>query len=169
MNFRRMKLEDVVEVHALDVASFSLPWPERSFRYELTENPASRMWVAEDLEQPMGERIRAMLGLWMIIDEAHIGTIAVIAGERRKGLGQRLLAHALLKASNEGARSVYLEVRAGNTAAQRMYHKFGFEITAVRPRYYSDNYEDALLMNWESIDREKLERFFKEVKVQAGG
>jgi [ribosomal protein S18]-alanine N-acetyltransferase len=169
VNFRRMKLEDVVEVHALDVASFSLPWPERSFRYELTENPASRMWVAENTERQQGQRIRAMLGLWLIVDEAHIGTIAVVAEEHRKGLGQQLLAHALLEASNEGARSVYLEVRAGNTAAQRMYHKFGFEIAAVRPRYYSDNYEDALLMNWESIDREKLERLLKEVKVQAGG
>lgn len=163
MNFRRMKLEDVVEVHVLDVASFNLSWPERSFRYELTENPASRMWVAEDMEQLQGHRIRAMLGLWLIIDEAHIGTIAVVVEERRKKLGQRLLAHALLEASNEGARSVYLEVRSGNMAAQRMYHKFGFEITAVRPRYYSDNFEDALLMNWEFIDREKLERFLKEV------
>ncbi len=169
MIFRRMKLEDVVEVHALDVASFSLPWPERSFRYELTENPASRMWVAEDPQHPQGHQIHAMLGLWLIMDEVHIGTIAVIREERRKGLGQRLLAHALLEASNEGARRVYLEVRAGNTEAQRMYHKFGFEITAVRPRYYSDNYEDALMMNWEAIDREKLERILKETKTEAGG
>ena len=44
---RPMKLEDISQVHEIDVQSFSLPWPERSFRYELTENQTSRLWVAE--------------------------------------------------------------------------------------------------------------------------
>ena len=73
MNFaiRRMTLEDVPTVHEIDTLSFSLPWPERSFQFELTENPVSRGWVAES-----GGRIAAMLVLWLIVDEAHIATVA---------------------------------------------------------------------------------------------
>jgi len=68
---------------------FSLPWPERSFRFELTENPVSCGWVAE-----VDGRIVAMLVLWFIIDEAHIATIAVHPDFRRQGIGEQILLHA---------------------------------------------------------------------------
>jgi ribosomal-protein-alanine N-acetyltransferase len=144
---RRMRLEDVPAVHEIDVLSFSLPWPERSFRYEVTENPVSRGWVAD-----MDGRIAAMLVLWFIIDEAHIATIAVHPDFRRQGIGEQILLTALRAAREEGARRAFLEVRAGNAAAQVMYRKFGFEVVGVRPKYYRDNNEDASLMNLENFD-----------------
>ncbi|HTX92209.1 MAG TPA: ribosomal protein S18-alanine N-acetyltransferase [Anaerolineales bacterium] len=144
---RRMTLEDVPVVHAIDSLSFSLPWPERSFRFELTGNPVSRGWVAE-----VDGRIAAMLVLWFIVDEAHIATIAVHPDFRRQGIGERILLHALRAAQAEGARRAFLEVRAGNSAAQAMYKKYGFEVAGVRPHYYKDNNEDALLMNLENFD-----------------
>jgi ribosomal-protein-alanine N-acetyltransferase len=144
---RRMRLEDVPAVHEIDVLSFSLPWPERSFRYEVTENPVSRGWVAD-----MDGRIAAMLVLWFIIDEAHIATIAVHPDFRRQGIGEQILLTALRAAREEGARRAFLEVRAGNAAAQVMYRKFGFEVVGVRPKYYRDNNEDAFLMNLENFD-----------------
>lgn len=144
---RRMTLTDVPAVHEIDVLSFSLPWPERSFRFELTENPVSRAWVSE-----VDGKIAAMLVLWFIVDEAHIATIAVHPDFRRQGLGEQILLFALRAARNEGAQRVFLEVRAGNTAAQAMYKKFGFEVAGVRPGYYKDNNEDALLMNLERFD-----------------
>jgi [ribosomal protein S18]-alanine N-acetyltransferase len=147
MLIRRMTLEDVPAVHEIDLLSFSLPWPERSFRFELIENPVSRAWVAE-----MDGRIAAMLVLWFIVDEAHIATIAVHPNFRRQGIGESILLHALKDVQAEGARRAFLEVRAGNLGAQAMYKKYGFEIAGVRPGYYKDNNEDALLMNLEKFD-----------------
>jgi [ribosomal protein S18]-alanine N-acetyltransferase len=144
---RRMELEDIPAVHEIDLLSFSLPWPERSFRFELTENPVSRGWVAE-----VDQKIAAMLVLWFIVDEAHVATIAVHPDFRRQGIGEQILLQALRAAHAEGAQRAFLEVRAGNAAAQAMYKKYGFEVAGVRRGYYQDNDEDALLMNLEKFD-----------------
>jgi [ribosomal protein S18]-alanine N-acetyltransferase len=144
---RRMTLQDVSEVHEIDVLSFSLPWPERSFRFELTENPIARAWVAE-----VDDRVAAMLVLWFIINEAHVATIAVHPHFRRQGIGEQILLCALRSVKAEGAERAFLEVRAGNQAAQTMYKKYGFEVAGVRRGYYKDNNEDALLMNLEKFD-----------------
>ena len=144
---RRMTLEDVPFVHEIDSLSFSLPWPERSFRFELTENPVSRSWVAES-----GGRIAAMLVLWLIVDEAHIATIATHPDFRRQGIGEQLMIAALLSARAEGATRAFLEVRAGNADALALYKKYGFIVVGVRPRYYKDNNEDAILMNMEDLN-----------------
>ncbi len=157
---RRMRLEDVEQVHQLDVISFSLPWPERSFRYELTENPSSRMWVVESAGET-GKRVIGMLGLWLIVDEVHIGTLAVHPDYRRQGIAQKLLITSLLKACTEGASKAYLEVRKGNLAAQALYTKFGFKITGIRPRYYSDNGEDALMMTLDPMLAKDLAGFLE--------
>lgn len=141
LTVRRMTLEDVPAAHEIDVLSFTLPWPERSLRYEVTENLAARCWVAE-----VENRLVGMLVLWMIVDEAHIATIATHPKFRRQSIAERLLVEALNSAYNEGAVKVLLEVRAGNEAALKMYAKFGFEEAGRRERYYKDNHEDAVLM-----------------------
>lgn len=139
--FRRMNVDDVSAAHEIDRLSFTLPWPERSFRFEMTENPASRCWVAE-----LDGRLVGMLILWKIVDEAHIATLATHPEFRRQGIAEQLLVKALENAYAEGARSALLEVRAGNIAAQTLYRKFGFEEVGRRERYYKDNNEDAVLM-----------------------
>ena len=141
LTIRRMTVEDVPAAHGIDVSSFTLPWPERSLRFEVTDNPAARCWVAE-----LDGRLAGMLILWMIVDEAHIATIATHPSYRQRGIASNLLVEALKSAYADGARSALLEVRAGNQAAQEMYRKFGFEIVGRRERYYKDNHEDAVLM-----------------------
>jgi ribosomal-protein-alanine N-acetyltransferase len=141
-----MRLEDLEQVIAIDQASFSLPWPARTFRYEVTDNPVARCWVAE-----AEGRVIGMLVLWLIVDEAHIATIAVHPDFRRRGIARRMLIHALGSAAQEGMQSSFLEVRAGNAAAQEMYRKFGFVEDGRRPRYYKDNGEDAILMSLKSL------------------
>lgn len=126
----------------IDQLSFSLPWPERSFRFEVTGNPAARCWVGE-----IDGRIVAMLVIWMILDEAHVATIATHPDFRHQGLGRQLLEHALKAAVEEGAVRSFLEVREGNLSAQAMYRQFGFVEDGRRPRYYKDNGEDAILMS----------------------
>jgi ribosomal-protein-alanine N-acetyltransferase len=138
---RKMTVEDVPAAHAIDVSSFTLPWPERSFRFEVTDNPAARCWVAE-----MDGQVVGMLVLWMIVDEAHIASLATHTEFRRRGIAKQLLVEALDNAYSEGARTAFLEVRASNEAARRMYQNFGFEEVGRRERYYKDNNEDAILM-----------------------
>ncbi|MCE9646982.1 MAG: ribosomal protein S18-alanine N-acetyltransferase [Chloroflexi bacterium] len=142
---RKMILEDLEQVVEIDQASFSLPWPSRSFRYELTDNPASRCWVMD-----VDGKIAAMLVAWLIVDEIHIATIATHPEYRRRGLGRKLLMHTLLSAREEGAITSFLEVRAGNLAALEMYRNFGYEEGGRRAAYYKDNNEDAILM---TLDR----------------
>lgn len=154
MNFyiRRMTLDDIEQVVAIDRVSFSLPWPERSFRFELTDNPNSRCWVAD-----VDGRIAGVIVAWLLVDEVHIATLATHPEFRRQGIAQALLLHVLKHGAQEGALSSFLEVRAGNLAAQAMYRKFGYEETGRRPRYYKDNGEDAILMTLEGLNVEKLE------------
>jgi [ribosomal protein S18]-alanine N-acetyltransferase len=152
MVIRPMSLQDVPEVHQIDVLSFSLPWPENSFRFEVAGNPASRSWVAE-----VDGRIAAMLVLWFIIDEAHIATIATHPDFRRQGIGEKIMIEALVAARNEGATRAFLEVRAGNLGAQALYKKYGFIQDGLRAKYYKDNNEDAILMSLTGLDDLKSE------------
>lgn len=145
ISVRPMRLEDVEQVHAIDQVSFTLPWPKSAFLYELNENPGSFLWVAE-AEEPAGQRVVGMVVVWMILDEAHIATIAVHPEYRQRGVGQSLLVTALKEAIRQGALQATLEVRAMNIAAQQLYRQLRFEVMGRRPHYYRDNYEDALIM-----------------------
>ncbi|HEX5840811.1 MAG TPA: ribosomal protein S18-alanine N-acetyltransferase [Anaerolineales bacterium] len=148
---RKMTLEDIPAIVQLDQVSFSLPWPERSFRFEVTDNPASRCWVAE-----IDRRIAGMVVAWLFVNEVHIATIATHPDFRRMGIGSRLLSYTLLQALEEGARSSFLEVRESNLAARELYRKFGYEDAGRRRRYYRDNDEDAILMSLEPLNRDHL-------------
>ena len=143
---RRMTVEDVPAVAQLDRLSFTLPWTERSFHFEVTSNPAARCWVAESAGAVVGVVIA-----WLLVDDIHIATIATHPDFRRQGIAQALLAHVLKLGAEEGALSSFLEVRESNLAAQAMYRKFGYEVTGRRPRYYKDNGEDAILMTLENL------------------
>jgi ribosomal-protein-alanine N-acetyltransferase len=150
---RPMTLGDLPEVLRIDRASFPLPWSERSYRFELTENPASHMLVAVSRE---GREMRLVgyAGFWIFVDEAHISTLAVDPDYRRMGLGAELLRSVLDEAARIDADLATLEVRVSNQAAVNLYHKFGFQIVGRRPKYYRDNEEDALLMTiWGLRDR----------------
>jgi len=144
---RKMIAHDLELVIAIDQVSFSLPWPQRSFQFELTDNLASRCWVAE-----LDGRIVAMIVSWFIIDELHVATIATHPEFRGRGIGKKLLVHALLSAKKEGAVKSFLEVRASNVVAQNMYRTLGFVEDGRRKEYYKDNNEDAILMSLNGLD-----------------
>lgn len=140
MIIRRMTEADLPAVIQIDEQSFSQPWPASAYDIEL-ENEHSRCWVAE-----VDGNLKALLVIWRVLDEAHIGTIAVHPTFRRRGLGRLLLVSGMRETYQEGARIYYLEVRAGNLAAQAMYINLGYDIVGRRNKYYKDNGEDALLM-----------------------
>jgi len=139
---RKMTEADLEQVVAIDQVSFSLPWPARSFHYEVTDNFASRCWVTE-----VDGRIAAMMVGWLIVDELHIATIATHPDYRGRGIGKKLLVHALYSAKAEGVIRSFLEVREGNAIALKMYRDLGFVEDGRRKEYYKDNNEDAILMS----------------------
>lgn len=146
MHIRQMLPEDLPEVISIDQNSFSQPWPEEAFEIEL-QNPNARCWVAETATlDGQKKHITAILVIWRVLDEAHIATIAVAEDYRGQGVGKLILQKGMHEAYKEGARLFYLEVRAGNIAAKKMYFYFGYEIVGIRPKYYKNNGEDALLM-----------------------
>lgn len=154
LQIRPMHLEDVPRVVQIDQLSFSMPWPEKSYRFELTQNPGSRSWVAECAD-PL--QVVGMIVLWLIIDEAHIATIAVHPDYRRQGIAASLLATALQSALQSQMAQATLEVRAGNLAAQALYQNFGFKVAGVRPRYYRDNNEDAWIMTLSPLTADAIQ------------
>lgn len=149
---RPMRKDDLDSVMDIDNLSFSMPWPKSAYKHDLSNNPQALLRVAEDISNTIGPRVVGMIDVWLILDEAHIATLAVHPDFRGKGIATKLIELVLLEAYRKGARRALLEVRASNQAAQDLYKKFGFKTVHRRQRYYYDNKEDALLMNLESLD-----------------
>jgi [ribosomal protein S18]-alanine N-acetyltransferase len=104
-------------------------------------------------------------GLWLMVDEAHITTIAMHPDHRRRGLGELLLVSLMDIAYSISAKWVTLEVRVSNSTAQNLYHKYGFREAGVRRRYYSDNQEDALIMWTDEINSPNYKQMYLELKA----
>ena len=153
---RPMEFDDLAQVSTIDRLAFSLPWPERAFHYELTQNANARLWVAE-VSVSQEKVVVGLVVVWLVVDEAHIANIAVHPDFRGRGIGKQLLETALKYAIQAGAREAMLEVRANNQVAQEIYSQFGFEVVNRRVRYYRDNNEDAILMNLKNLDPAYLE------------
>jgi ribosomal-protein-alanine N-acetyltransferase len=181
---------DVDGAGEIDREAFPTTRPPIPFRYEITSNRLARYLVAVDRrpQQPgenagrltriirdvrdlvttpsveESEIVCGYVAIWLMVDQAHISSIAVRESHRRRGIGELLiigtieLAHAL----NENI--VTLECRVSNYPAIALYEKYGFSRKGVRPRYYSDNMEDAFIMSTESILTSEYRQFFEERK-----
>jgi ribosomal-protein-alanine N-acetyltransferase len=141
-----MRVADLPDVHAIEHASFDSPWPADAYRSELETNR-----LAQNLVVRVDDEIVAFGGMWLMVDEAHIITFAVHPSWRRQRLGERLLLAMLDVSIDAGAREATLEVRLSNLPARRLYEKYGFRPVGLRPRYYSDNGEDALIMTTDQL------------------
>ena len=140
ITIRRMEAGDVASVHAIESATFAVPWSLDSFEKELT-NPCARYLVAVKDEAVIG-----FAGVWLVLDEGHVTNIAIAEAYRGMGYGKVLTQALLQYASNLGVAYVTLEVRRSNVRAQNLYMQLGFISVGVRKRYYEDNQEDAYLM-----------------------
>ncbi len=149
--FRAMMLADIDTIVELEQEAFTTPWTAEAFTNELLNNMFARYMVME-----LGGAIIGYAGMWVIMDEAHVTNIAVRAEYRGQGLGRRLLHELQRTAVFFGSAKMTLEVRVSNEVAQGLYRKFGFEPAGIRPGYYSDNNEDALIM-WAELDTTQLE------------
>ncbi len=138
---RRMTLEDLDAVVAIEAATFAMPWSKDSFYQELTRNVAARYLVAD-----VNGTVIGYAGAWIILDESHITNIAILEGYRSHGYGRKLTEGLMQYLSNLGAAYATLEVRRSNERAQSLYKSLGYVAVGWRKRYYEDNQEDALLM-----------------------
>ena len=170
---RPMHAGDIKQVMEIERESFASMWSRTTYDRELTnklarylvafEPPAgdalpppktgtvSTLWATlrriATRSSPPGEHILGLVGLWCMMGEGHIVTIAVRQTQRRRGIGELLLVTILEAALEAGQDGVTLEYRISNSDARALYDKYGFTQVGVRARYYSDNQEDAVLMS----------------------
>ncbi len=116
-----MTLADIDEVHAIERASFPVPWPSYAFRQELENNRMAHYLVAR-----IGGDLVGYGGVWLMVDEAHVTSFAVLPAWRRHGIGGRLMLDLMELCADLGARVATLEVRLSNQAARLLYQRFGF-------------------------------------------
>lgn len=142
-----LTVQDLDEVAEIERLSFAAPWPKSAYTTELTTNRLARY---------VGARIDGTLvgfgGIWLMVDEAHITTMAVLPNYRRTGIATALLLELLQEARRGGARVATLDVRVSNEDAQRLYRSFGFVEVGRRVRYYDDNGEDAHIMTTAELE-----------------
>jgi ribosomal-protein-alanine N-acetyltransferase len=132
----------LADVLALQTSSFSNPWTADALKWELEHSPVSRLYVLKD----ESGRVLAFCACWQLVDELHINSVAVAPARRREGLGARLMRGVLAMAKEEGATRATLEVRRSNDAARILYERLGFAVEAIRPDYYTNPREDALIL-----------------------
>lgn len=133
---------DLDAVAELEAACFTNPWTRDMLARELQRNPFTRVYV---LRLP-GTPVAAFCACWIVAGDLHINTIAVAHAHRRKGLGLALMRHILQDVAREGVHRATLEVRRSNDAALQLYARLGFHQAGIRPRYYTQPEEDALIM-----------------------
>lgn len=115
-------------------------------------------------QAPPAQLVLGFMGLWFMVDEAHLSNIAVRKAYQQRGVGEHLLIGAIRLAVHQRAQFITLEVRASNRAAQALYRKYGFVEVGVRHGYYTDNKEDAVLMTVEGITSAAFQDSFERLR-----
>jgi ribosomal-protein-alanine N-acetyltransferase len=148
----RMTASDVAAVTRIERASFSTIWPADAFYNELTTNKLAHYFVGR-----FNDTIVAYGGIWVILEDSHITTLAVDPEHRGRRFGEVLLLRLIDEAIERGSAWMTLEVRESNAVAQRLYRKYGFTTVTMRTGYYSDDNESALIM-WAGSLKSELYR-----------
>jgi len=152
LTIQPMATADVALVTRIERASFSTVWPSDAFYNELSTNKLAHYFVGR-----YDGRVVAYGGIWVILEDSHVTTLAVDPEYRGRGFGEVLLLRLIDEAVDRGAAWITLEVRESNAVAQRLYRKYGFTTVTMRTGYYTDDNESALIM-WAGSLRSELYR-----------
>jgi ribosomal-protein-alanine N-acetyltransferase len=144
LTVRRARLTDMKSIWEIERLSFPSPWSLWCFLAELG-NSKSTLLVAGP-PPPQTWETWGYLIYWVVAEEMHIMNLAIHPRCRRQGIARALLTEGLRRARAQDVEVAWLEVRPSNQSAQALYESFGFDKVGVRPRYYADNQEDAVLM-----------------------
>ncbi|MFH1516031.1 MAG: ribosomal protein S18-alanine N-acetyltransferase [bacterium] len=140
-HIRKMTMDDLDDVMQIEESSFSAPWSRYTFEFDLLHNPHASYFVIMKDGLLVG-----YAGLWIFEPVGHIINMAVVDEFRHQKLASAMLEHVIEFGWNTGVESFTLEVRESNKAAIELYQSHGFINVGIRPRYYDDNDEDALIM-----------------------
>ncbi len=142
LEIARMTAADLDAVMVIEEGAHQSPWLRQIFIEEL-----ERSWARVDLLRVRATKeLLAFVNYWLVRDEVHILNLATAGAARRQGHAARLLEHVIGFAHRRRARYLTLEVRRSNAPAIRLYRKYGFRPVGIRPAYYVDNREDAVVM-----------------------
>jgi len=136
--FSALKEADIEEVMEIEKVSFPTPWTRGMFMDDLLRKDFAFFIVAR-----LENRVIGYGGFWSVLEEAHLGNLAVRPDLRRRGIGERILKELIRMAKSRGTNLMTLEVRENNGAARALYEKMQFRLVAIRKGYYSDTNEDA--------------------------
>jgi [ribosomal protein S18]-alanine N-acetyltransferase len=140
-----MEFSHLDEILNIEEKSFATPWSRYAFTCELMDNDFARYFVLIHDELVIG-----YMGLWVILDEAHITNVAIHPDYRNRRLGEVLIREVVWRCQGMGVLRMTLEVRVSNLSAQSLYTRLGFVSAGVRKGYYTDNQEDAIIM-WKEL------------------
>ena len=141
LEIAEMVAADITAVLSIEGLSFTSSWPQNAFVNEIRDNKLAHYFVGR-----IDGEIVAYGGIWVILEDSHVTTIAVHPNYRGRKLGEEMLIHLLDQAIAARASWITLEVRESNDVAQKLYRKYGFTTVSTRRGYYSDNNENALVM-----------------------
>ena len=135
---------DLDGVMAIEEVSFPTPWSRGMFTEDFPRDFSDTLVAAGTDDEVLGYAV-----CWTIAGESHLLNIAVDPAKRGRGIGRALVTECIRRAARAGASLIFLEVRAGNDAAQRLYRSMGFEFRGIRKGYYTDTAEDAVVFDRE--------------------
>lgn len=165
VRLRPMRPRHLRQVLDIEAAVYPRPWTPGVFTSELA-GPSRRYHVALARRRPdralAPRRVVGYGGVLVQVGEAHITNIAVHPREHRRKVASRLLVRLLTDAREMGAEAATLEVRTANLGAQRLYQAFGFAPVGVRPGYYAETREDALIMWLHGLQGEEAQQRIRE-------
>lgn len=145
LSFRRAQREDVARVMEIESDGFKHPWSKELIEREL-DHAWSRLLLACERDAGGGERVVGYIVFWLVHDEVHVLNVATALEVRRRGVGRALMIAAEEEGRARGARLATLEVRRTNTPALELYRAIGYRQVGVRPNYYAEEHEDAIVM-----------------------
>lgn len=147
--FRRMVLDDLERVMEIELQAFSHPWSAELFRRELTHPWSTILLATEPRDEGAAarEHVLGFVIYWLVHDELHVLNVAVAREERRRGVARALLDEMTGRGRQAGAVMATLEVRRSNRPAIALYEGLGYRQAGIRPNYYVDEGEDAIVMN----------------------
>jgi ribosomal-protein-alanine N-acetyltransferase len=154
IEIKSMVMEDLDEILAIENSSFSKPWSRDVFVREL-QIPVSRNLVAKICKDRYDE-IAGYVTYWIVAGELQVHKICVREDLRKSGVASSLMAEMIRLSFREGIVLCSLEVGRSNEGAKRLYEKFGFEVIDIRPHYYAESGDDAMIL---SIDLKKCLQF----------
>lgn len=170
-DIRKMYLSDIDEIYEMDSKCFGEKhWSREIFVKELSNQNAIYLVAEEKNPKAIKKKLVGFIGVWIILDEMHIMTLGTDPEHRGQKIAEHLLLASLDSSLRSGVRTVTLEVRLSNIAAQRLYEKYGFQHQGIRKNYYNDDGESALILWTENIQEDKyLNLLQKTIESYASG